>query len=84
MRLLLVEPDNQVAVALSAVLARRGFEVTRARSGEEALDALIPDGAGFDLVLLRVVLLAPVLFVTATAGCGRRLAVVTLIGALRI
>ena len=53
MRLLLVEDDNHVAAALSAVLARHGFEVTHARSGEEALQALLPaTGAGFGVVLL--------------------------------
>ncbi|MDI3422345.1 response regulator transcription factor [Streptomyces luteolus] len=42
MRLLLVEDDNHVAAALSAVLARHGFEVVHARNGEEALRALLP------------------------------------------
>ncbi|KNB51346.1 response regulator transcription factor [Streptomyces caatingaensis] len=53
MRLLLVEDDDHVAAALSAVLARHGFSVTHARSGEEALQALLPgDGAPFGVVLL--------------------------------
>ncbi|WP_338895754.1 response regulator transcription factor [Streptomyces sp. TG1A-60] len=52
MRLLLVEDDNHVAAALSAVLARHGFAVTHARSGEEALQALVPEGNGFGVVLL--------------------------------
>ncbi len=52
MRLLLVEDDNHVAAALSAVLKRHGFDVTHARSGEEALQALVPEGAGFGVVLL--------------------------------
>ncbi|GAA1901587.1 response regulator transcription factor [Streptantibioticus ferralitis] len=53
MRLLLVEDDDRVAAALSAVLARHGFDVTHARSGEEALRALLPDGgAPFAVVLL--------------------------------
>ncbi|MBB1243160.1 response regulator transcription factor [Streptomyces durbertensis] len=43
MRLLLVEDDNHVAAALIAVLSRHGFTVVHARSGEEALDALLPD-----------------------------------------
>jgi len=51
MRLLLVEDDNHVAAALSAVLKRHGFDVTHARSGEEALQALVPEG-GFGVVLL--------------------------------
>ncbi|MHC5906041.1 response regulator transcription factor [Streptomyces sp. S6] len=52
MRLLLVEDDNHVAAALSAVLRRHGFDVTHARSGEEALQALVPEGPGFGVVLL--------------------------------
>ncbi|MFF5139141.1 response regulator transcription factor [Streptomyces sp. NPDC013157] len=52
MRLLLVEDDNHVAAALSAVLARHGFSVTHARSGEEALRALVPESDGYDVVLL--------------------------------
>ncbi|MET8135494.1 MULTISPECIES: response regulator transcription factor [unclassified Streptomyces] len=52
MRLLLVEDDNHVAAALSAVLARHGFDVTHARSGEEALRALVPESDGFSVVLL--------------------------------
>lgn len=54
MRLLLVEDDDRVAAALSAVLARHGFEVVHARGGEEALRRLLPDGAAppFDVVLL--------------------------------
>ncbi|QDY79371.1 response regulator transcription factor [Streptomyces qinzhouensis] len=42
MRLLLVEDDNHVAAALSAVLARHGFDVVHARNGEEALRAVLP------------------------------------------
>ncbi|WP_455358884.1 response regulator transcription factor [Streptomyces sp. SYSU K21746] len=53
MRLLLVEDDNHVAAALSAVLARHGFKVVHARNGEEALQALLPAGAPpFGVVLL--------------------------------
>ena len=52
MRLLLVEDDNHVAAALSAVLKRHGFDVTHARSGEEALGALVPEGPAFGVVLL--------------------------------
>ncbi|MGP3986711.1 response regulator transcription factor [Streptomyces sp. 3N207] len=55
MRLLLVEDDDRVAAALSAVLARHGFEVTHVRSGAEALDELLVGGqeaAGFAVVLL--------------------------------
>lgn len=42
MRLLLVEDDDHVAAALSAVLSRHGFQVVHARSGEDALRALLP------------------------------------------
>ncbi|SDD46451.1 response regulator transcription factor [Streptomyces prasinopilosus] len=52
MRLLLVEDDNHVAAALSAVLARHGFDVTHARNGEEALRALVPEADRFGVVLL--------------------------------
>ncbi|MFI9201688.1 response regulator transcription factor [Streptomyces sp. NPDC053048] len=53
MRLLLVEDDDHVAAALSAVLARHGFDVTHVRSGEEALRALLPGGGvPFGVVLL--------------------------------
>jgi len=46
MRLLLVEDDDRVAAALSAILARHGFTVTHARNGEEALQAVLPAAHG--------------------------------------
>ncbi|WP_328902738.1 MULTISPECIES: response regulator transcription factor [unclassified Streptomyces] len=53
MRLLLVEDDNHVAAALSAILARHGFQVVHARSGDEALQALLPtETEPFGVVLL--------------------------------
>ncbi|MFD6425562.1 response regulator transcription factor [Streptomyces sp. NPDC060198] len=53
MRLLLVEDDNHVAAALSAVLARHGFRVVHARGGEEALRALLPaEREPFGVILL--------------------------------
>jgi DNA-binding response OmpR family regulator len=53
MRLLLVEDDDRVAAALAAVLGKHGFDVRHARSGEEAIRALLPDGGpDFDCVLL--------------------------------
>ncbi|AXG80655.1 response regulator transcription factor [Streptomyces paludis] len=56
MRLLLVEDDDHVAAALSAVLAKHGFQVVHARNGEEALQALLPAAnagrAPFGVVLL--------------------------------
>ncbi|MEV6395803.1 response regulator transcription factor [Streptomyces sp. NPDC051907] len=42
MRLLLVEDDDHVAAALSAVLAKHGFQVVHARNGEDALKAVLP------------------------------------------
>ena len=53
MRLLLVEDDDRVAAALSALLGKHGIEVRHARSGEEAIQALLPDGRpDFNCVLL--------------------------------
>ncbi|NUK15023.1 response regulator transcription factor [Streptomyces lunaelactis] len=56
MRLLLVEDDDHVAAALSAVLAKHGFDVVHARNGEEALQAVLPakhpDKPPFGVVLL--------------------------------
>ncbi|MCS0637651.1 response regulator transcription factor [Streptomyces sp. LP05-1] len=56
MRLLLVEDDDHVAAALSAVLKKHGFDVTHARNGEEALQAVLPAAqegkAPFGVVLL--------------------------------
>ncbi len=56
MRLLLVEDDDHVAAALTAILTRHGFAVTHARNGEEALKAVLPTGdagrAPFGVVLL--------------------------------
>ncbi|MFF7180926.1 response regulator [Streptomyces sp. NPDC008121] len=56
MRLLLVEDDDHVAAALSAVLAKHGFAVTHARNGEEALQAVLPAAHGerpsFGVILL--------------------------------
>ncbi|MFC1419891.1 response regulator transcription factor [Streptacidiphilus cavernicola] len=53
MRLLLVEDDDHVAAALVTVLSKHGFEVRHARTGNEALDALVPDGRGpYRVVLL--------------------------------
>ncbi|MEV0450357.1 response regulator transcription factor [Streptomyces sp. NPDC050600] len=56
MRLLLVEDDDHVAAALSAILARHGFQITHARNGEEALQAVLPAAHGerpsFGVILL--------------------------------
>jgi DNA-binding response OmpR family regulator len=52
MRLLLVEDDERVAAALSAVLAKHGFDVVHARNGDEALRALLPDAGPPPAVVL--------------------------------
>ncbi|EST38434.1 transcriptional regulator [Streptomycetaceae bacterium MP113-05] len=54
MRLLLVEDDDHVAAALSAVLRRHGFTVVHTRDGDEALRTLVPGpgSAPFAVVLL--------------------------------
>ncbi|MQY15380.1 Response regulator ArlR [Streptomyces sp. RB5] len=53
MKLLLVEDDDHVSAALSAVLRRHGFDVGTARGGEEALQELLHGRlAPFDVVLL--------------------------------
>nr|WP_243275086.1 response regulator transcription factor [Streptomyces albus] len=52
---MLVEDDDRVAAALSAVLARHGFQVTHVRSGAEALQELLAggqEGPRFAVVLL--------------------------------
>ena len=50
MRILVVEDDRAVLQALTMVLEAEGYDVTAARNGEEALQAL--DGSVPDLVLL--------------------------------
>ncbi|OEV04664.1 response regulator transcription factor [Streptomyces oceani] len=55
MRLLLVEDDERVAAALSAVLGRHGFDTVHVRDGEAALRQLLPaegDCPAFGVVLL--------------------------------
>jgi len=46
---LLVEDDEDIALALERMLARQGYDVTLVDTGEAALDAI---GKGPDLVLL--------------------------------
>jgi DNA-binding response OmpR family regulator len=52
LNLLLVNDEEHVAAALSVDLARHGFDVTHARSGEEALRMLVARGDRFRVVLL--------------------------------
>ncbi|WP_432247212.1 response regulator transcription factor [Streptomyces sanyensis] len=53
MRLLLVEDDNHVAAAVSAVLTRHCFEVVHAATGQGAVDAVLSAGADpFGVILL--------------------------------
>jgi DNA-binding response OmpR family regulator len=51
MRVLVVEDDDGIAEPLAEGLHREGFEVTRAATGREALDALTPDVILLDLGL---------------------------------
>jgi DNA-binding response OmpR family regulator len=89
MRLLLVEDDDRVAAAVSAILGKHGFDVRHARNGEEAIEALLPDQGTYDCVLLdlglpdqdgfevcsriRVRTATPVIMVTARADVRSRI-----------
>ncbi|WP_052851399.1 response regulator transcription factor [Streptomyces avicenniae] len=87
MRLLLVEDDEHVAAALVAVLTRHGFDVTRARGGEEAiahlrtrtfgvvlLDLGLPDVDGFEVCgRIRRITAVPIIMVTARADIRSRI-----------
>jgi DNA-binding response OmpR family regulator len=50
-RILIVEDDDTIAQPLAEGLRREGFEVTRVASGEEALEAQLPDLVLLDLRL---------------------------------
>jgi two-component system, OmpR family, response regulator RegX3 len=76
MRVLVVEDDDGIAEPLAEGLQREGFEVNRAATGREALDAPIPDVVLLDLGLpdvdgyavcrqLRARSSVPILVVTA-------------------
>jgi DNA-binding response OmpR family regulator len=87
MRLLLVEDDEHVAAALVAVLTKHGFDVVRARGGEEALAQLrdrtfnvvlldlgLPDVDGFEVCgRIRRLAPVPVIMVTARADVRSRI-----------
>ncbi|MFD5319463.1 response regulator transcription factor [Streptomyces sp. NPDC127098] len=87
MRLLLVEDDEHVAAALVAVLTRHGFDVARARGGEEAitlvrdrtfnvvlLDLGLPDVDGFEVCgRIRRVASVPIIMVTARSDVRSRI-----------
>lgn len=87
MRLLLVEDDDHVAGALTAVLAKHGIDVTHARSGEEALlvlregrvsvvllDLGLPDVDGFEVCgRIRRISPIPVIMVTARSDVRSRI-----------
>ena len=51
MRILIVEDDDAIAKPLADGLEREGFEVTRVATGEEALEAALPDLVLLDLRL---------------------------------
>jgi two-component system response regulator RegX3 len=76
MRVLLVEDDDSIAEPLTAGLGRHGFEVSRARTGAEALaapphevvllDLGLPDMDGIDVCRqLRASSAVPIIVVTA-------------------
>jgi DNA-binding response OmpR family regulator len=78
MRLLVVEDDDRVMAALRTVLTRHGFEVTCARTGQQAIDALptaphailldlgLPDKDGFKVCMhIRKLSDVPIIVVTA-------------------
>jgi DNA-binding response OmpR family regulator len=78
MRVLLVEDDDAIAEPLTAGLGRHGFEVSRARTGAEALaapphevvllDLGLPDLDGIDVCRrLRAGSAVPIIVVTARA-----------------
>ncbi|RKN06809.1 response regulator transcription factor [Streptomyces radicis] len=87
MRLLLVEDDEHVAAALVAVLGRHGFDVVRARGGEEAISLLrdrsygvvlldlgLPDVDGFEVCgRIRRLTSVPIIMVTARADVRSRI-----------
>ncbi|QUH06218.1 response regulator transcription factor [Saccharopolyspora erythraea] len=86
MLLLIVEDDDHVASALTAVLGRHGFDTERARTGAQALEALshdpdlvlldlgLPDTDGFDLCRrMRQRYDRPILVVTARTDTRARI-----------
>jgi two-component system, cell cycle sensor histidine kinase and response regulator CckA len=55
-RILLVEDEDGVRTIAAKLLTQRGYNVTTAADGEEALEILEDDPEGFDLVLSDVVM----------------------------
>lgn len=55
-RILLVEDEDGVRTIAAKLLTQRGYNVTAAADGEEALEILEDDPEGFDLVLSDVVM----------------------------
>ncbi|MGZ3313267.1 MAG: response regulator [Caulobacteraceae bacterium] len=53
-RVLLVEHDELLAVLFELALREAGYDVTRVRSGAEAISRLTPDGASIDLVVTDI------------------------------
>lgn len=51
-RILVVDDEEMVRMVIKAVLAYRGYQVTEAQDGEEALKIYSENPGGFDLVLL--------------------------------
>lgn len=51
-RILVVDDEEMVRMVIKAVLAYRGYQVTEARDGEEAVQLYSANPGGFDLVVL--------------------------------
>ena len=81
MNILIVDDDKDLSYIIAEMLASYGYSVTKAESGEEALELLsrntfhlilldinLPDSTGFELCLeLRKVSMVPVIFASARA-----------------
>ena len=79
MNILIVDDDKDLSYIIAEMLASYGYSVTKAESGEEALELLsrntfhlilldinLPDSTGFELCLeLRKVSMVPVIFASA-------------------
>lgn len=82
-RILVVEDEDAVRSFVVAALEDRGYEVTTASDGEEALDIIAEDAEGFDLVLSDVMMPevdGPTLIVRAREEHGLKAKVIFMSG----